>query len=162
MQEQLEADGTRAAQLSRCEWAFSVGSIISRPEHPWGTRPSPWATELSFLSRLPAPLSRTDNLYVQFDFSNQGAGIVYDGTNWPLVYQRVDVYQCPLTVSTPISFEVVGPPASAFTTHYYGVAGPTGINPQTGVAYQVFAYSPSCFAEWPRSRVSSAWEATSS
>ena len=75
--------------------------------------------------------------------------------NWPTSFVPVPVYRCPAAQYQFNQFPLDGISwgdgvntsnwGNAFTTHYYGVQGPTRINPTTGVAYQMMPgnYSPS-------------------
>ena len=66
-------------------------------------------------------------MYNQFTF-----GTAWNTTaNRPLAKIPVNVYLCPSGTKT-----AADDTATDFTTHYYGVMGPTGTNPQTGVAYK--------------------------
>ena len=66
-------------------------------------------------------------LYNQFTF-----GLAYNSTtNKPVGQQVVSVYLCPSGTKTKADDD-----ATYYTTHYYGIMGPTGTNPQSGVAYK--------------------------
>ncbi len=63
----------------------------------------------------------------------------YDSANnLPLGLFLVPVYQCPVgnQLYTQYGAGEWSGGAMTYTTHYYGVAGPLGNNPQTGVAYK--------------------------
>jgi prepilin-type N-terminal cleavage/methylation domain-containing protein len=92
------------------------------------------------------PFIEQDNLYRQFNLA-QGAFNGGTGNRGPmkneLAFNKIAIYQCPSStaermfttaphnVNTP---ELINNQAP-YTTHYYGIVGPKGINPATGTAY---------------------------
>ncbi|PQO40244.1 DUF1559 domain-containing protein [Blastopirellula marina] len=73
------------------------------------------------------PFIEQGNLYDQMDMT-----VNYDtGVNAPFRSTKMDPFLCPSGSS-----EKADDNSAYFTTHYYGVMGPTGTNPQTGVAYK--------------------------
>lgn len=55
------------------------------------------------------------------------------GVNAPLRDLRMDAYLCP---SSGSKSEKADDNSAYFTTHYYGIMGPTGTNPQSNTTYQ--------------------------
>jgi prepilin-type N-terminal cleavage/methylation domain-containing protein len=82
------------------------------------------------------PYIDQQDMYAQFNFSQ-----TYDGsTNLALGLTLPPPYRCPVADQLYTQYgsgEWVGGTQMTFTHHYYGVAGPIGSNPQTGVAYAV-------------------------
>ena len=73
------------------------------------------------------PFMEQDNLFEQFDFS-----IAHNsGVNNPFRQQRMGIYLCPSG-----SEERADDNNNDYTTHYYGILGPTGQNPVTMVDYR--------------------------
>lgn len=75
-------------------------------------------------------------LFGQFAFEGNGSGTSADrfdsSVNRPLTRQPSPVmFRCPSGTE-----ERADDNANDYTTHYYGVMGPTGTNPQSGVAYK--------------------------
>jgi len=107
---------------------------------PGGTRSNEYSWHVHVL-----PYIEQKNLYDQFNFTagtyNSGAPAQLGrGANGLI---RVDTYQCPsgimqvMDVSPPSNSnppDLVGG-VSPWTTHYYGIMGPKGVNPTTGNAY---------------------------
>lgn len=70
-------------------------------------------------------------LYERFDMK-----VRYDNaTNAALGLVLPPAYQCPAGLQKFTQYPAPMELAGAFTTHYYGVAGPLGTNPKTGTAY---------------------------
>ena len=83
------------------------------------------ANGLSWLVSI-LPFMEQDNLFDQFDFS-----LAHNtGVNNPFRQHKNVAYLCPSG-----SEERADDNNSDFTTHYYGVMGPTGTNPASGTAY---------------------------
>ncbi len=93
---------------------------------------------------LVLPYLELATLHARFNFN---AGQYDSGTNHVgrngEAFNRVDAYLCP---SSPVERMLLNAPHNAnppevlggqapYTTHYYGVMGPKGTNPSTGVAY---------------------------
>ena len=98
---------------------------------PSGVTPGATANFMSFHVYL-LPYVEQAPLYRQFNLSQR-----YDSAaNKALALIRVPVYQCPSATQlyTLASSENSGG-QQTWTNHYYGVAGPIGVNPQTGQAY---------------------------
>ena len=85
---------------------------------------------LPYLEQLP--------LFENFDFTTP-----YDSANnLPLGLTVPSMYQCPSALQLYTQYgagEWAGGTDITFTSHYYGVAGPLGNNPTTGVAYLALA-----------------------
>jgi prepilin-type N-terminal cleavage/methylation domain-containing protein len=85
-------------------------------------------------------------VYDQFDFGpgqfNGGAN--REGPNKSIVaLNKIDGYHCPSAsriLATDGSSTLIGPTRQTFNAHYYGVAGPKGVNPATGQSYPHVAY----------------------
>jgi prepilin-type N-terminal cleavage/methylation domain-containing protein/prepilin-type processing-associated H-X9-DG protein len=80
------------------------------------------------------PYVEQTNLYQRFNFNAR-----YDNAaNLALGLILVPIYQCPIALRLQTEYGTGewsgGQPT--LTTHYYGVAGPLGTNPQTGQPYQ--------------------------
>jgi len=85
------------------------------------------------------PYVEQSALFAQFDFSN--GSYLNVGKNNPHGLRRMAIYLCPSSpidrmslTSNPNTPEIVNgqPP---FTTHYYALSGPRGLNPVTGTNY---------------------------
>jgi len=74
------------------------------------------------------PFIEQQSLYDQFNM-NQASD---SGTNRPLARNRMDAFLCPSSTKTA---EKADDNSAEFTTHYYGVMGPTGTNSATGGNY---------------------------
>ncbi|MFI4876368.1 MAG: DUF1559 domain-containing protein [Blastopirellula sp. JB062] len=90
------------------------------------------------------PFIEQSNLHDQVNFTQatlQGAGKKEIGIN------RVDAFLCPSATDVYTGWKhddaqfPSGSGVEPYTTHYLGVMGPSGTNPQTGDAYQVTAQS---------------------
>jgi prepilin-type N-terminal cleavage/methylation domain-containing protein len=81
------------------------------------------------------PYLEQDIIYNQFNFKKY----YDDPANLPLGTHRISTYLCPdgTQLYTQYGAGEWANGVITFTTHYYGVAGPVGNNPQTGVAYSV-------------------------
>ncbi len=94
------------------------------------------------------PFIEQDNLYKQFNLTTPGAYTI--PVRRVLGQQKVKVFLCP---SSPIEKVMTGgrhtphlpefqPPnangSPPYTTHYYGILGPKGVNPATGQPYRLF------------------------
>lgn len=80
------------------------------------------------------PYMEQGNVWSQVDLTTNYAS----ATNLPLGLIRIPTYRCPAAVQIHTQYgtgEWAGGTAITFTNHYYGVAGPIGINPVTGAAY---------------------------
>ncbi|MBI1311704.1 DUF1559 domain-containing protein [bacterium] len=72
-----------------------------------------------------------EGLYTQFEFGAQAGGRYSSAVNLPLVQKDpVRAFLCPSGTK-----ETADDVAANYTTHYYGIMGPTGTNATTGVAY---------------------------
>jgi prepilin-type N-terminal cleavage/methylation domain-containing protein len=87
------------------------------------------------------PLLEQNGIYDQFDLTQK-----YD---WPnnlaLTLNRVPVFLCPTggiekSYGSPFDAESVGG-ENVYTTHYYGVTGPIGVNPTTSAPYDTLGGS---------------------
>ncbi|PQO32395.1 DUF1559 domain-containing protein [Bremerella cremea] len=75
------------------------------------------------------PFIEQNALYEQGDPS-----IAYNsGVNAPMREMRMEAYLCP---SSSSKAEKADDNTAHFTTHYYGIMGPTGTNPQSGTNYK--------------------------
>jgi prepilin-type N-terminal cleavage/methylation domain-containing protein/prepilin-type processing-associated H-X9-DG protein len=98
---------------------------------PAGVTAGATANFLSFHVDI-LPYLEQENLYRQFNLSQR-----YDAAgNLALGLVKVPNYQCPSATQlyTLSSSEYAGG-QKTWTNHYYGVAGPLGINPQSGAPY---------------------------
>ncbi len=79
------------------------------------------------------PYLEQSNLYQKFDFKAR----YNSSTNLALGLVLVPVYQCPsaMQLTTEYGSGEWSGGQPTLTTHYYGVAGPLGTNPQTGQMY---------------------------
>jgi prepilin-type N-terminal cleavage/methylation domain-containing protein len=111
--------------------------------------------QLGFLVYI-LPMIEQENLYGEFDFGpgaynaavagNYTAASPYIGPRKnELALTKVPIYLCPSSpverpMQRPVDNTVVSETVNGvlpYTTHYYGIMGPVGTNPQTGVAYLV-------------------------
>jgi prepilin-type N-terminal cleavage/methylation domain-containing protein len=99
---------------------------------PYGVKSGAGGNLLSFHVYI-LPFLEQESLFKRFHFTQQ-----YDSpTNLPLGLFQVPVYQCPVANQLFTEYgsgEWVGNEMT-YTTHYYGVAGPLGTNPQSGKPY---------------------------
>jgi prepilin-type N-terminal cleavage/methylation domain-containing protein len=125
-----------AAALSQCQNNIRQIAIAAHNYHsqfkslPQGVKPG----TTNFLSFEVYLLPYIDQLpmYQKFDFTQR-----YDAAVNMAMGTPPPIYLCPTAEMRTSQYgapETVGS-AAVFTTHYYGVAGPIGANPQTGAAY---------------------------
>jgi type II secretory pathway pseudopilin PulG len=85
-------------------------------------------------------------LYDRFDFGpgQFNGGPNREGPNKSILsLNKIDVYHCPSAsrlFATDGTSTMINPTRQTFNAHYYGVAGPKGVNPVTGQAYPHVAY----------------------
>ena len=126
-----------AAALTQCQNNIRQLAIAMHNYHsqyrslPQGVKPGT-TNFLSFHVYL-LPYIDQQAMYQKFDFTQK-----YDvAVNMAMGMTPPPIYLCPIADMRQSQYgspEVVGSVA-VFTTHYYGVAGPIGTNPQSNAAY---------------------------
>jgi prepilin-type N-terminal cleavage/methylation domain-containing protein/prepilin-type processing-associated H-X9-DG protein len=129
-----------AAARSKCENNLKQMGLALHAYHdsygvlPYGVKAG--AGNLLSFHVFILPYMEQENVYRQFNMAQ-----TYDSaTNLPLGLVSIPNYQCPTSRQPYTQYgsgEWAGGTQITLTTHYYGVAGPVGNNPTTGVAYTV-------------------------
>ena len=87
---------------------------------------------LSYLVYI-LPFMEGNNLHEMFDLSLNNAT---SPNKWDLSTNRLDIALCPSSPSIRSSVDSAGFSANElYTTHYYGIMGPIGTNPESGATY---------------------------
>ncbi len=138
-----------AARRMNCQNNLKqVGLALHNYHDTYKTLPPSWiiTNELSW-HVLALPFLEQAPLYDQMNFANGSYTAM--GKNNPYGLTELEMLHCP---SSPAQKMFTDPPHNVntpdmvsgqapYTTHYYGVNGPRGMNPATGTAYRVISAS---------------------